>query len=150
MAGTTEKQAYDWLISQPIYQIYLPAPSTIERPNDSFSDYLSINAIHEADILYLPNDNGYKYVLAVVDVATRYKIAVPLTNKTSKSVADAFTNIYNDDNNPLRPPTQLSVDKGKEFYKDVTSYFKSTGTNIYRSHELTHIVERFNETLAQQ
>ena len=130
---------------QPIYQVYLPAPKTIIQPNDSFSDYLTINAIHEADLLYLPRDNGHKYVLAVVDVATRYKIAVPLMNKTSKTVIDAFKFIYDDD--PLKPPTQLSVDKGKEFFKDVTTYFNLKGTNIYRSHELTHIVERFNGTL---
>ena len=80
LAGTTEKQANHWLMRQPIYQIYLPAPKTISHPNDSFSDNLIINAIHEADILYLPNDNGFKYVLAVVDVATRYKTALPLTN----------------------------------------------------------------------
>ena len=149
LANTTENQAHEFLMRQPIYQIYLSAPRTIERPNDSFSDYLSINAIHEADVLYLPHDNGHKYVLAVVDVATRYKIAVPLTNKTSKTVADAFETIYDNGDNPLKPPIQLSVGKGKEFFKDVTSYFKSKDTNIYRSHELTHIVERFNETLAQ-
>ena len=133
MANTTEKQANEWLMRQPIYQIYFPSTKKISRHNDSFSDYLSINAIHEADVLYLPHDNGFKYVLAVVDVATRCKTAVPLVNKTSKTVADAFRSIY--DTGLLKPPTQLSVDEGKEFFKDVTTYFKSKGTNIYRSHE---------------
>lgn len=149
LAGVTEKEAFEWLMKQPIYQIYLPAPKTINRPNDSHSDYLKINSIHEADILYLPHDDGYKYVLALVDVATRFKAAYPLKTKTSKEVTKAFKSIYDESNGILKPPLQLSVDKGTEFFKETTTYFKSEGTKIYRSHELTHIVERFNETLAK-
>ena len=29
------------------------------------------NSVHQADLLFLPNDNGYRYALVVVDVATR-------------------------------------------------------------------------------
>ncbi len=33
--------------------------------------------IHQADILFLPDDNGYKYALVVVDDATRSTDAEP-------------------------------------------------------------------------
>ena len=36
---------------------------------------------HQADTLYLPNDNQYKYALVVVDVGTRMIDAEPLKNR---------------------------------------------------------------------
>ena len=56
------------------------------------------NDIHQADILYLPNDKNkkkiYKYALNIVDVASRYKRSCQLTTKNSKEVAQAFQWTY--------------------------------------------------------
>ena len=61
------------------------------------------NDIHQADILYLPDDRyekkTYKYALNTVDVASRYKSSHQLTSKNSKEVAQAFQWIY--ENTPL-------------------------------------------------
>ena len=62
--------AKDWLSKQAIWQIYLPGPSKI---NYSHFDVTVPNEVHQADILFLPRDNGYKYALTVVDIASRYK-----------------------------------------------------------------------------
>ncbi len=70
--------AREWLSKQAIWQIYLPRPKSIKY--GSFDVYVP-NEVHQADILHLPNDNGYKYALTVVDIATRYKDAEPLTTK---------------------------------------------------------------------
>ena len=45
-----------------------------------------INTVQQADILYLPNDNGYKYCLVVVDIGSRLTDAVPLKNKSAEDV----------------------------------------------------------------
>ena len=45
-----------------IYQIYLPAPKYILRPNASMSLFAKPNDIHQADILYLPHDRYEKKV----------------------------------------------------------------------------------------
>ena len=38
-AGSTKTEAEEWLSKQPLYQMYLPAPKYIPRPNTSFSQY---------------------------------------------------------------------------------------------------------------
>ena len=74
---------------QPLYQIYLPPPKYIPRPNASMSLQAKPN-----DILYLPHDKYekkiYKYALNIVDVSSRYKGSYQLTNKNSKEVAQAI------------------------------------------------------------
>ena len=78
-----------------IWQIYLPAPRRIPRPK---FDVATPNAVHQADLLFLPHDKlprgrkVYKYALTVTDVASLYKDAI--TSKNSDEVAQAFQNIY--------------------------------------------------------
>ena len=86
--------AADWLSRQAIWQIYLPGPKSIKY--GSFDVYVP-NEVHQADILYLPHDKQrrvYKYALTVVDIASRYKEAFPLSTKSSSEVAAEFTKIY--------------------------------------------------------
>ena len=93
-SGSTKEEAEKWLLHQPLYQIYLPAPKYIPRANVSMSLFAKPNDIHQADILYLPHDKfkkkTYKYALNIVDVVSRYKGFYQLTTKNSKEVAQAF------------------------------------------------------------
>ena len=68
----------NWLSKQAIWQIYLPPPKQI---NFSHFDVTVPNEVHQADILFLPHDGGYKYSLTVVDVASRYIQTEPLKAK---------------------------------------------------------------------
>ena len=154
--GTTNEEAEKWLLKQPLYQIYLPAPKYIPRPNASLSLYAKPNDIHQADILYLPHDKfkkkTYKYALNIVDVASRYKGSYQLTTKNTKEVAQAFQWIY--ENTPLNYPKTLIVDDGKEFYSEVTKLMEKHDVIIQRGDPSQHrsqgIVERFNRTLADR
>ena len=87
-----------------------------------------------------------KYVLTVVDVASRYKEAEPLTSKNSDEVAKAFQTIYR--RSPLTWPEMLQVDPGREFMGAVTKEMDKHKTYIRRRHAEIHrdqaIVERFN------
>ena len=49
----------------------------------------------------------------MVDVASRYKEAEPLTTKEAKEVATALERIYS--RGPLKWPKLLQVDPGREF-----------------------------------
>ena len=155
-SGSTKEEAEKWLLKQPSYQIYLPAPKYIPRPNASSSLYAKPNDIHQADILYLPHDKfkkkTYKYALNIVDVASRYKGSYQLTTKNAKEVAQAFQWIY--ENTPLNYPKTLIVDDGKEFYGDVTKLMEKHDVIIQRGDPSQHrsqgIVERFNKTLADR
>ena len=155
-SGSTKEEAEKWLLKQPLYQIYLPAPKYIPRPNASLSLYAKPNDIHQADILYLPHDKfkkkTYKYALNIVDVASRYKGSYQLITKNAKEVAHAFQWIY--DNTPLNYPKTLIVDAGKEFCGDMTKLMEKHDVMIQRGDPSQHrsqgIVERFNRTLADR
>ena len=154
--GTTNEEAEKWLLKQPLYQIYLPPPKYVPRPNASMSLYATPNDIHQADILYLPHDKLkkkiYKYALNVVDVASRYKGSYQLTTKNNKEVAQAFQWMYK--NTELNFPKTLIVDDGKEFYSEVTKLMEKHDVIIQRGDPSQHrsqgIVERFNRTLADR
>ena len=82
-------------MKQAIWQIYLPMPRYIPRPK---FDVSTPNDVHQADLLFLPYDKvgckTFKYVLTMVDVASHFKAAEPLTTKETKEVADALGHIY--------------------------------------------------------
>ena len=71
-SGSMKEEEEKWLMKQPLYQIYLPAPKYIPRPNASMSLFAEPSDIHQADILYLPHDKYekkvYEYALNIVDV----------------------------------------------------------------------------------
>ena len=153
-AKVSEQDAKNWLKKQTMWQIYLPAPKNVPRPN--FKIVIPHEA-NQADLLYLPHDRlprgrkTYKYALTVVDVASRYKEAVPLTSKESAEVAKAFTDIYK---RVLKWPKLLQVDPGKEFMGEVNKLMKTHNVRIRRGQTSLHraqgIVERFNRTLAEK
>ena len=68
----------------------LPRPSYIPRLTSTLKEFLSMNEIHQADLLYLPKNRRFKYALTLVDVTMRYKAAVPLRTKTAKEVNRAL------------------------------------------------------------
>ena len=153
---STKDEAERWLLKQPLYQIYLPTPKYIPRPNASMSLLAKPNDIHQSDLLSLPHDKfknkTYKYALNIVDVASRYKGSYQLTTKNTKEVAQAFQWIY--ENTPLTYPKTLIVDDGKEFYGDTTKLMEKHDVIIQHGDPSQHrsqgIVERFNRTLADR
>ena len=154
-AKVSEEEAKSWLKKQAIWQIYLPAPKYIPRPK---FDVFDPNEVHQADLLFLPHDRPargkklYKYALTVVDVASLYKEAEPLSTKESAEVATAFSTIYK--RSRLKWPKLLQVDPGREFMGAVNKLMKSKNVQIRRGEKALHrsqaIVERFNRTLGEK
>ena len=146
---------HSWLKKQAIWQIYLPAPPRKRVPRPKFDVQAPIE-VHQADLLYLPHDRvakrTYKYALTVVDVASRFKEAEPLTSKGAVEVAEALSRIYK--RSPLKWPKLLQVDPGKEFMGAVSQLLAKHGVSVRRGRVDNHrdqgIVERFNRTLAER
>ena len=92
---------------------FFAAPKHIPGPT---SDVESPNAVHQADLLFLPHDRllkgkkVYKYALTVVDVLSRFKAAQPLISKDFSEVSKAFQTIY--ERGPLRWPKIVQFDPG--------------------------------------
>ena len=155
-SGSTKEEAEKWLLKQPLYQIYLPAPKYVPRPNASMSLFTKPNDIHQSDLLSLPHDKftkkTFKYALNIMDVASRYKGSYQLPTKNSKEVAQAFQWIYA--NTPLTYPKTLIIDDGKEFDGNTTKLMEKYDVMTQRGdpsqHQSQGIVERFNRTLADR
>jgi len=148
------KDVKEWLEKQAIYQIHSPKPNYI--PRASFNQIKTPNEYHQIDILYLPHDiinnKSYKYCLTIVDVASRYKYAIPLIDRSSVSVAKALRKIYNDKKCLLNWPKVIMCDDGGEFKQKVSKMLeeKNIRIKIGNSKRSQAIVERFNRTLAER
>ena len=149
-AKVTEQQAKEWFKRQAIWQIYLPAP-----PRPKF-DVAVPNEVHQADLLFLPHHRvgrkTFRYALTVIDVASCYKEAEPLTSKTVAEVADALSRIYR--RGPLKWPKLLQVDPGSEFMGAVSQLLAKHSVQVRCGRVDIHrdqgIVERWNRTLAER
>ena len=148
-SGSTKEEAEKWLLKQPLYQIYLPAPKYIPKPNASMSLFAKPNDVHQSDLLSLPHD---KFKKKTYQYASRYKGSYQLTSKNAKEVAQAFQWIY--ENTPLNYSKTLIVDDGKEFYGDTTELMEKHDVIIQQGDPSQHrsqgIVERFNRTLVDR
>ena len=151
-AGVSENEAKEWLKKQALWQIYLPSPRYIPRPHWTVD---KPNEIHQADTLFLPHDTvrrkTFKYALVVIDVASRYKDAEPLTSKESSEVAKSFAKIYS---RKLKWPARIIIDPGKEFMGHVTNLMRRHNVIIQRNeagnHRAQAFVERANRTLSER
>ena len=56
------------------------------------------NEMHHFDLLYMPSDtlygSKYKYILAGIDAASRFKVTRPLRTKQALDVAEMIADIY--------------------------------------------------------
>ena len=88
-------------------------------------------------------NRGIKYLLAVIDVFSKYGYLIPLKDKKGKSVASALKTIFKE-----RKPEKMWVDKGKEFYnKDVKELIELYSTE---NEEKSSIVERWIRTMKEK
>ena len=72
--------------------------------------------------LIAPN-SGYKYILTVIDVFSKFAWAIPVKSKGSKDMVEAFQTLFK--KSAPRVPTRLQTDAGLEFLnKEVQSIFK--------------------------
>lgn len=109
---------------------------------------LEIGDLLQADLVemipYAKENNGYKYLLTLIDCFSKKAFAVPVKDKTAINVRNALKLIL--PNNVKN----LQTDEGKEFFnKEFRQFTKQRHINHYHtySHLKASIVERFNRTL---
>ena len=89
---------------------------------------------------------GYRYLLMVLDVFSKYGWIVPLKNKKGETVTEAFKTIFKEG----RKPEYIWVDKGKEFYnKHLKSLLEKHKIPLYstENEEKSSVCERWNRTI---
>ena len=91
---------------------------------------------------------GYKYILTIVDYATRYPEAIPLRTTNAKTVAEALIQYFS----RVGIPDEIVSDQGSNFMsKLLAQLYDQLGvtkikTSVYHP-EANGLVERFNGTL---
>src|SRR6218665_1992393 len=89
-------------------------------------------------------NDGFKYLLSVVDIFSKYGWIAPLKGESGKSVSQAFEKIFTSSE---RKPKKLWVDKGKEFCnKDVQKLVELHSTE---NEEISCIIERWKRTMRE-
>ena len=69
-----------------------------------------------ADMQLLSKFNkGFRFLLCVIDISSKYAWVVPLKDKKGISIVNAFQEILDDSK---RKPNKIFVDKGSEFYNN--------------------------------
>ena len=79
-------------------------------------------------------NKGFRFLLCVIDMFSKYVWVVPLKDKKGRSIVNAFPSILKDSN---RKPNEIWVDKGSEFYNN--SFKKWPQDNdiaVYSTHKI--------------
>ena len=93
-------------------------------------------------------NKGFKYLLMVIDVFSKFGWIEPLKDKKGETVAAAFEKLFK----LGRQPRLLWTDKGKEFYnKNVNQLLSKKNIKLYstENEEKSSVAERFNRTIKQ-
>ena len=121
--------------------------------NESKFQVFMANTVIQADLIYMPEDDGYNFILDVVDVGSRACDAQPLEGRTAKDVIEGFECIFKRDY--IKPPFRyLYTDPGSEFnneefhehMKDYKIIVRHTMTN--RKNQMG-VVEYYNHILTK-
>ena len=104
-----------------------------------------------ADLAYMQLmgkfNNGFRFLLCVIDVFSKYAWVVPLKDKKGVSIVDAFQKILD---KSRRKPNKIWVNKGSEFYNNsFKKWLKDNDIEMYLIHNEGKSVdaERFIRTL---
>ena len=110
-----------------------------------------VDDIWAADLVdmqyYSRSNKGYKYILMIIDVFSKYGWAEPLKNKKGVEIVGAFTKIWN---SGQTPPKRLWTDKGREFMnKEFKNLLEEKKVHLYwtENEEKSSVVERWNHTI---
>lgn len=132
---------------QVVAELHRPARRTYPRRK---YDIRGLNETFQADLIdmkaYSSQNKGYKYILTVIDIASKFVMAKSLKSKSGKSVTEAMRKLF-----ALgRIPKNLMVDRGLEFYNSsLKTLLKKYKINMYSTYSnlKCSIIERFNRTL---
>ena len=78
----------------------------------AFKDNILVADLADMQLISKLN-KGFKFLLCVIDIYSKYAWVVPLKYKKCVSIVNAFQSILNKSN---REPNKIWVDKGGEFY----------------------------------
>ena len=147
LPSITLKDVKKWLSGQITYTLHKPVQRNFKRNKIIVK---RIDEQWEADLVdmreFSMQNNGYKYILTIIDSFSKYAFVRPIKAKTGENITTEFKNIFNS-----RTPEHLRTDKGKEFInEELQNLLELKKINYFTSRDeriKCAIVERFNRTL---
>ena len=133
-SGISEKKVKEWMKAQPTYTLHKMARK--RYPTRKYIVH-NIDEQWEADLadlqLIADENNGYRYILTVIDIFSRYAWARPIRTKHGREVAAAFKDIFQEG----RIPKRIQTDKGKEFYnREVKTLFEEYDIELFSTNSV--------------
>ena len=115
----------------------------LKRPvYSAFKDNIWVADLADMQLISKFN-KGFRFLLCVIDIFSKYTWVVPLKDKKGITITNAFQKILKESN---RKPNKIWVDKGSEFYNSsVKKWLKDNGIEMYSIHNEEESVfpERF-------
>jgi hypothetical protein len=137
-----------WLRGQPTYTLHKPARKRFPR-RQTVSN--GIDYQWQIDLVSMQNvkrhNDGYNYLMTIIDVFSRYAWVIPLKTKQGTEVANALERLFSQEK---RQPKYLQSDLGGEFINTVVlKLLKAHNIDLFSVDSDTKcaLVERFNRTL---
>lgn len=121
-----------FLNNEDSYSLYKPIRKTFPRSKVNTID--SMWDGDSADVSNIASHNdGYKFLLVLIDIFSRYLFIVPLKNKHHQNIVDGLKLVFQ----KRRKPNTLRTDKGSEFKNRwVKAFLKKEGIHaIYTQNE---------------
>lgn len=145
----SKSDVIDWLQNQQTYTLHKERRVKFNRNHYNITN---IDDLWEMDLIdmqkFSRNNNGHKYILAVIDCFSKYAWCIPIKRKVPDEIIRGFNVIFS---STKRKPIKIQSDKGREFVNNkVKTYFMQNGINFFTTRDpatKAAICERFIRTI---
>lgn len=130
--GWTIRDCQEFLKKQNTYTLHKERVFRFQR-NQIITYYPDFQ--HQIDLMdmqvYANENDGYKYIIVIIDCFTRYCWLHAIKDKSAKSMLATFENLYND----IPTPERIQTDQGTEFNNRLMHKW-------YKEHEIIYFTTK--------
>ena len=152
------KEVKEFMENIPTYQLHKPAMKKFLSRKTMVSYAFQQFQADLVDMQKFSRDNnGYNYILTVIDVFSRYAWSLPLKSKRGEDVKDLFQEVFEAGHPEISDvpgksgfPEKIQFDEGKEFYnKHLKDYLEQNNIEYFSSFsdKKAAVCERYNKSL---
>ncbi|GBO35578.1 hypothetical protein AVEN_36163-1 [Araneus ventricosus] len=145
-SGLKEDRVRKFLSGEDPYSLHFPVRYKFQRRK---TIAYGLNELWQSDLVDLQKlsrfNRGYRYIITIIDVMSRYLRAFPIKDKKASTIAKVFRKVFKE----VRPKN-IQTDKGSEYHnKTVRDLFKKHNIHHYstKSEAKCAILERAHKTL---
>ena len=148
----TKKEVSEFLKEQEVYQLH--------KEVHNKKEYLKTFVGHLAEQIqidlidmrkYGKYNEGYNWIIAMIDIFSRYAFTIAVKSKSGKDVLNGFVKLMEEFKTRFgKYPKKVQADEGKEFWNtNFSEYLKHKNITFFatKSVKKASVVERFNRTL---